>query len=112
MKYHKGVSILTDSQGNELPTLPFIGPMQPWINLVHTVGMPWVIIVLSAYYGIPFAKDISNVAEAMKNNLIKINGTLESNHEMLKNIREGNSKAAAERHKDFKEFKETAGAAQ
>lgn len=45
---------------------------QPWANLsnfiiekVHIIGMPWVIILLSAYYGIPFAQDISATAKVI-----------------------------------------------
>lgn len=52
-------------QSSKLPSLPFIGPIEPWINLVHTVGMPWVIIGLSAYYGVPFARSISETALAV-----------------------------------------------
>lgn len=52
---------MVDAQGNELPTV-FGQPIQPWINLVHVIGMPWVIIGLSVWYGIPFARDIAEKA--------------------------------------------------
>ena len=58
--------VADDNSNNVLPTLPVLGPLQPWVNLVHTVGLPWVIIGVSIWYGIPFAKDISQQATELK----------------------------------------------
>lgn len=110
---------MVDENGNQLPTIPILGPMQPWINLVHMVGMPWVIIVLSVWFGIPFAKDIADTAkrvevqqtetnkrmDALDGHATKAMPLLERSVEaipLLEAIHKTAKDGAAERHHDFK----------
>lgn len=46
--------------------------MQPWAHLinftiekVHVIGLPWVIILLTLLFGVPFAKDIAKSAASV-----------------------------------------------
>ena len=54
------------AEDDELPNIPLIGPARPWINLVHRVGLPWVLIVGAVYYGYPLAKDTLEVAKQVR----------------------------------------------
>ena len=53
---------MPDVDVRELPNILGV-KVQPWINLIHMVGLPWVIIVVSIIYGIPYARDISQSAK-------------------------------------------------
>jgi hypothetical protein len=37
---------------------PIPAIVEPWLNLIHTVGLPWFIIAAICYYGIPYAKEL------------------------------------------------------
>jgi len=105
----------------DLPTIPILGPLQPWINLIHTVGLPWVIIGLTAYYGIPYAKDIAAIAYQVKAEQAETNkrmGVLDDHAQkampmleeatksipLLQAILDEKKKGTAQIHKDFEEF--------
>jgi len=119
---------MVDAQGNELPTLPILGSLQPWVNLVHMVGMPWVLIGLSVWYGIPFAKDISDKAgrveaqqvetnkrmDALDNHATKAMPLLEESVKaipLLQAISKSTKEGAVQRHKDLDELKSNSQAA-
>ena len=114
---------MVDANGNELPNIPGLGPAQPWINLLHTIGMPWVIIALSAWYGVPFAKDIAQKAEAVRVNQAETNkrmDALDSHAQkampmleeatkaipLLRSIHQATKEGAKQRHEDIEDLKD------
>jgi hypothetical protein len=97
---------MTDEQmPNEIPAFA-----KPWINLIHTVGLPWVMICLSAYYGIPFANDALNTQREVKASVDALNKRAEDAMPLLQKaveavpileaIHRTNMRAAADRHID------------
>lgn len=105
-----------------LPSIPVIGPLEPWINLIHTVGLPWVIIALSAYYGVPFARDIAAKADAVAVGQAETNKRMENLEgqcntampllkdavkavPLLERIHDGLSDGAKQRHDDLRNLR-------
>lgn len=68
---------MTEQQPQQLPNeIPAIA--RPWINLIHTVGLPWVIIFLTAYWGIPFATDALKAQKQVIDQVDKLNKQAET----------------------------------
>lgn len=113
---------MVDENGNQLPTVPILGSLQPWVNLIHMVGMPWVIIGLTAWYGIPFAKDIADKAgkvelqqmetnkrmDALDGHATKAMPLLEESVKaipLLQAIHKATKDGAIQRHKDLEDLR-------
>lgn len=56
---------MTDEQIDKLPQFvqPYANTVDYFIRMIHTVGLPWVIIILAATYGIPFTTKVVNTLE-------------------------------------------------
>ena len=99
---------MTDEQmPNEIPAF-----IKPWINLIHTVGLPWVIIGLSAWYGIPFANEALKTQRAVIESVDVLSKKMETSIFILDSIHRTNvhaavaaSSAAAMIHEDAHEAK-------
>lgn len=100
---------MTDEQmPNEIPAW-----IKPWINLLHTIGLPWAIIVLSAYYGIPFANDslitlkaVSTKMDDVVSKVEKVSSKVDSAVSNLDLIHRSNVRADAQRHEDIIDLKD------
>lgn len=96
---------MTDEQmPNEIPAW-----VKPWINLLHTIGLPWAMIVLSAYYGVPFATDslktlkgVSDKMDAAVTKVDSLSSKVDAAVASLDYIHRSNVRADAQRHEDLK----------
>ena len=51
--------------------------IEPWVNLLHAIGLPWTIIGISVWYGVPWARSMSDNIKDMKEEAIKTNKRLD-----------------------------------
>lgn len=79
-------------------TLPMPPWIEQWVNLVHTIGLPWALLLAMVIGGVPFFQKIVAVQEEVSTTLTtltvaveKISPDLKDALPLLKTIKQQNS---------------------
>lgn len=113
----EAITKLNDRQDSPaLPNVPVIGPLRPWINLVHVIGLPWFIIVVSVYYGVPYGKqaleqqltlisEVKDNKETVTSKLDDLDKKAKVTNAILTQIQKVTIDSASQRHDDINELR-------
>jgi len=71
-----------NASNSDLPTV-MGAPIRPWINFVHTVGLPWAMLFGLCYWGVPYAKALLTVLGDMKTSQDSTTTSLNESKERL-----------------------------
>lgn len=106
---------MVDADGNELPVIPGVGPIKPWITLVHTIGLPWAIIGVYVWLVRPVALDSVQMQKDTVVEMKELKAQAQEAMPMLKeatkaipllqSIHKATKEGANQRHQDLDDLK-------